>query len=149
MSFDVRPTAVVLYAANGSPIKVIGEKRIKLDLGLRCNFHWSLIIADVTSPIIGSDFIKQYYLLLDLRRNRLIDNVTGLVARLSPSSRFEAVVIKTYDSSNCIANILEQFADITELSLYGSATKSTIIHRIETTRQPVFAARNIFLPRNF
>lgn len=93
-SFDVRPTAVMLYAANGSPIKVVGEKRVKLDLGLRRDFHWSFVVADVTSPIIGSDFIKYYDLLIDLRRNRLIDNITGLVSQLTSSKIYEAAVIK-------------------------------------------------------
>ena len=31
-SIDVRPSAIVLFAANGSPIDVIGERRVKLAL---------------------------------------------------------------------------------------------------------------------
>lgn len=71
-SFDVRPTAIVLYAANGSPIKVIGEKRVKVDLGLRRDFFWSFIVANVTSPIIGCDFIKHFDLLIDLNETVLL-----------------------------------------------------------------------------
>lgn len=137
-SLDIRPTAVVLYAANGSPIRVIGEKRVKLNLGLRRDFHWSFVIADVTSPIIGSDFIKFYDLLIDLRRNRLIDNATGSVTRLTSSTYHEAAVIKSFDASNPFADILQEFSDVTKLSPYGSRTKSSIVHRIETTGQPVF-----------
>ncbi|XP_065362008.1 uncharacterized protein LOC135955583 [Calliphora vicina] len=128
----------MLYAANGSPIKVIGEKRIKLDLGLRRDFHWSFVIADVTSPIIGSDFIKFYDLLIDLRRNRLIDNITGLISQLTSSTFSAAAVIRTFDSTEPFADILKNFADVTRLSPYGSTTKSTISHRMETTGQPVF-----------
>lgn len=39
-AFDLRPTAIVLYAANGSPIRVSGERSIKVDLGLRCEFFF-------------------------------------------------------------------------------------------------------------
>lgn len=60
-----------------SPIRVVGETRLKLDLGLKQNFYWSFIIAGVNTPIIVSDFIKHHDLQIDLRRNRLIDNITG------------------------------------------------------------------------
>lgn len=104
--FDVRPTAIMLYAANGSPIKVIGEKSIKIDVGLRREFLWSFVVAGVTSPIIGSDFIKHYDLLIDLRRNRLVDNITGLVVQLTSSMFCETAVIKTFNSADEFASIL-------------------------------------------
>lgn len=137
-SSDMRPTAMVLYAANGSPIKVVGEKRIKIDLGLRRSFFWSFVVADVTSPIIGSDFIKHHDLLIDLRRNRLIDNITGIVSQLTTPIACEAAIIKSFNSSDPFADVLEKFSDITKLSPFGSATKSSIEHRIITTGQPVF-----------
>ncbi|XP_067619883.1 uncharacterized protein [Eurosta solidaginis] len=67
LSYDIRPTATKLYAANRAAIKVLGEKRIRLDLGLRRDFVWSFLVADVTQPIIGADFIKFYDLLIDMR----------------------------------------------------------------------------------
>ena len=38
-STDVRPTAITLFTANGSQIKVFGEKRMKLDLSVHIDFH--------------------------------------------------------------------------------------------------------------
>ena len=135
---DIRPTAVTLFAANGSPIKVIGEKRIKLNLGLSRDFYWSFVIADVTSPIIGSDFIKHHDLLIDLRRNRLVDNTTGTTSELKSATYNEAASIRTFDATSPFTVLLRQFHDITKLAPYGSTTKSSIMHRIETTGQPVF-----------
>lgn len=51
---------------------------IKVNLGLQREFMWTIIIADVTKPIIGADFIQHFGLLIDLKRNKLIDPLTGL-----------------------------------------------------------------------
>lgn len=72
------PHVSLLYAANGSPIKVYGTKLITIDFGLRRKMVWEFIIADVTKPIIGADFLHEYGLLIDLRRKRLIDQKTKL-----------------------------------------------------------------------
>lgn len=134
-SCDIRPTAVTLFAAKGSAIKVIGERRIKLNLGLGRDFYWSFVIADVTSPIIGSDFIKHHDLLIDLRRNRLVDNTTRTSSDLKSATYNEAASIRTFDPTNPFTVLLRQFHDITQLAPYGSTTKSSIVHRIETTGQ--------------
>lgn len=48
----------ILYAANGTKIKTYGEKTLSLNFGLRRNFVWNFVIADVTQPIIGADFFR-------------------------------------------------------------------------------------------
>lgn len=136
---DLRPTATQLYAANGTKIKVIGEKILKLNLGLRREFSWSFVVADVTSPIIGADFIRHHDLLIDLRRNRIIDNKTKLETKCTPNVQTISADIKTFDTTNPFAEILNEFSDITKLKSHGAQTNSTITHRIETTGQPVFA----------
>lgn len=47
----------VLYAANGTPIKCYGTKIIPIDFGLRREMVWEFVVADVTRPIIGADFL--------------------------------------------------------------------------------------------
>ena len=49
-----------LFAANGSSIKTYGEKLLSLDLGLRREYTWKFIIADVRYPILGADFLKNF-----------------------------------------------------------------------------------------
>ncbi|VDL45062.1 unnamed protein product [Hymenolepis diminuta] len=63
--------------ANGSPIKTYGQKSITLDLGLHRTFRWIFIIADVSEPIIGSDFLSHFGLLLNLLK-KLLDHSTSL-----------------------------------------------------------------------
>jgi hypothetical protein len=54
-----------LYAADGSTIHTYGWLPLTLNLGLRRNFTWRFVIADVTTPLIGADFLKHYGLLVD------------------------------------------------------------------------------------
>ena len=46
------PSVVQLQAANGTPIRTFGERSLSLTLGLRRNFTWTFVVADVTSPIL-------------------------------------------------------------------------------------------------
>ena len=47
-------------AVNGSIIATYGKRSLTLDLGLRRTFRWVFIIANVQSPILGTDFLRQY-----------------------------------------------------------------------------------------
>lgn len=138
-TYRLRPTETQLFATNGTPIKVVGEQIVKLNLGLRREFVWPFIVADVTSPIIGADFIRQHDLLIDLRRNRLIDNTTKIESKCTPDANDLPIQIKTFDVTNPFAELLSEFADITKLTPYGTRTNSAIFHHIETTGQTVFA----------
>jgi hypothetical protein len=71
-------TSYELFAANGTIAHTYGCITLRLDLRLRREFSWHFIAADVTGPIIGSDFLPFYKLLVDIRHRRLIDNSTNL-----------------------------------------------------------------------
>lgn len=47
---------------------------------MRYNFSWSFVIADVSRPIIETDFLELYGLLVDLKGAQLIDGGTKLVS---------------------------------------------------------------------
>ncbi|GFX14912.1 retrovirus-related Pol polyprotein from transposon 17.6 [Trichonephila clavipes] len=61
-----------LFAANNTKIPAYGMVRKELNLGLRRPFIWTFIIADVSSPIIGADFLKHFNLLIDLKKKGII-----------------------------------------------------------------------------
>ncbi|GFT56042.1 transposon Ty3-I Gag-Pol polyprotein [Trichonephila clavipes] len=67
-----------LFAANNTKIPAYGMVRKELNLGLRRPFIWTFIIADVSSPIIGADFLRHFNLLIDLKKKRLVDVETSL-----------------------------------------------------------------------
>ncbi|GFS84845.1 hypothetical protein TNCV_2957291 [Trichonephila clavipes] len=60
-----------LFAANNTKIPAYGMVRKELNLGLRRPFIWTFIIADVSSPIIGADFLRHFNLLIDLKQKNL------------------------------------------------------------------------------
>ncbi|KAK3916389.1 Myosin-4 [Frankliniella fusca] len=77
----LQETNHVLSAANDSNIKTYGLLPLALNFGLRRNFTWDFIVADVTIPILGSDFLAHYHLLPDCKLKRLVDGQTGVYAQ--------------------------------------------------------------------
>ncbi|GFW43276.1 uncharacterized protein TNCV_1350391 [Trichonephila clavipes] len=110
-----KPSDFKLEAANSTIIKTYGSKVLKLDLGLRRQFTWSFTIADVKKPILGTDFLKHFGLLVDLKRRRLLDSVT-LLRVLEKTTECQALFLTTLDSSLYILEVLallEEFKNIT------------------------------------
>jgi hypothetical protein len=70
-----------LSAANGTTIPTYGWLPLSLNLGLRRDFTWRFIIADVTQPIIGADFLSHYGLVVNLRKKRLLDGALSTPAQ--------------------------------------------------------------------
>lgn len=66
-----------LSAVNGSLIATYVTVTIPLNLGLRRDFTFRFLVADVTKAILGADFFAHYDLLPDLKNARLMDN-TGV-----------------------------------------------------------------------
>lgn len=129
-----------LYAANGTPIKVFGQTTIRLNLGLRRDFTWPFIIAAVTQPIIGADFLAHYDLMVDLKRNRLIDNVTRLQQICTIYDiDIASTGVRTFSVHSTYADVLAEFPSITRLTPTGTTEEAAVIHHIETTGPPVTA----------
>lgn len=57
---NLKPDSLELFAANNSKIRTYGTKLINVDLGLRRNFNWKFLIADVPTPIIGAGFFTTF-----------------------------------------------------------------------------------------
>lgn len=127
-----------LFAANGTKIAIYGEKRINLNLGLRRSYEWTFVIADVNQPIIGADFLRHYDLLVDMKRNRLIDRTTNIEA-IGKISNISALEIKTYNSKDPFQQLLAYFVHITNPNTKFGLVKTSIVHHIETTGPPIFS----------
>ena len=73
-----------MFAANGTTVLTYGCITLRLDFGLRPEFSFRFVVADVTGPIIGSYFLLFYNLLVDVRRRRLND-ITTLTVNGDPA----------------------------------------------------------------
>ncbi|GFS67974.1 transposon Tf2-11 polyprotein [Trichonephila clavipes] len=101
-----------LLAANNTKIPAYGMVRKELNLGLRRPFIWTFIIADVSSPIIGADFLKHFNLLIDLKKK---------------------------DANISFKNILSEYPDLSNPSLISKSASHGTVHHIITTGPPVTA----------
>lgn len=132
-SFDVR-------AANGSSIKTYGNLPLRLTLGLRRDFNWNFIIADVATPIIGSDFLAHYNLLPDCRNQHLLDGTTKLTtpASVANISQTSVKTVGLNDVNQQFIKILMEFPEITRPPGLPRLVKHSTVHHILTTEgQPV------------
>ena len=75
-----------LAAANNTTINTYGTSRRVVDLGLKRDYAWTFIVADIKQPIIGADFLIHYSLQVDLKSRCLRDMRTGLAIPATLSS---------------------------------------------------------------
>ncbi|CAB3379534.1 Hypothetical predicted protein [Cloeon dipterum] len=106
-----------------------------LNLGLRRDFTWNFIVADVGKPIIGMDLLHHYDLLVDPKRRKLIDGVTKLSVS-GVSSRGAWPSVKTVSGSGPFLDILKKFPNLTRLPIQDKIIKHDTMHHIKTTDGP-------------
>ncbi|XP_018495726.1 uncharacterized protein LOC108864473 [Galendromus occidentalis] len=85
------PTDRHLLVANHSNINTYVMNDLSLNLAGRFTHVCELIIADVTHPILGYDFLRSAGLLVDLRGRRLLDNHSLVSIPLQPA-RFRSAI---------------------------------------------------------
>ncbi|GBO25889.1 Transposon Ty3-I Gag-Pol polyprotein, partial [Araneus ventricosus] len=129
----------LLYAANGTEISTYGIKMLNLDLGLRRDFQFPFIIADVTKGILGADFLHKYNLLLDINKKKLIDGITNLFVLGDITAISNDNVINTLNKSIKISNLLLKYPEISRPNLVPKEIKHDVKHFIETNGQPIHA----------
>lgn len=131
-------STTTFYAANGSPIKTYGHRRLKLSLGLRRCFEWDFFIADVNTAILGSDFLKTYDLLVDMKRGKVVDRLTMLEFQGNVMNK-SSIKVVTHKMESKFSKLLSEYSDLTVLNSNKNPIESTTTHHITTTGPPVFA----------
>ncbi|GBM82790.1 Transposon Ty3-I Gag-Pol polyprotein [Araneus ventricosus] len=110
-----------------------------IDTGLRRTSQWPFLVADVTKPIIGADFLQHFGLLIDLKKRCLIDPLTNFTAK-GKSTVSDIPIVKTIVGNSEYSELLRKFKEITQLN---SSPKDTIkhdnVHYIPTVGPPVSA----------
>lgn len=126
-----------LIAANNTIIHTYGPILLSLNLGLRRNFTWNFIIADVSKPIIGVDFLSYYNLMVDCKNQRLLDGTTTLsVAAICTDTSDYISSIKTVTGDTIFHSLLREFPEITRPAGIHSPPKHNTMHFIRTTPGP-------------
>ena len=73
----LHPTGLSPQASNNTKINTYGQKSLSLDFGLRREFPFIFLIADVQKPIIGADFLSMFSLLVNYNDCSLHDNLNS------------------------------------------------------------------------
>ncbi|KAL0831532.1 hypothetical protein ABMA28_002326 [Loxostege sticticalis] len=144
----MKPTTFTLYAANNTTIPTYGEKTLELDLGLRRPFRWKFIIAAVSKPIIGADFLKHHKILVDIAGRNLTDKLTNISVKTSISN-YPTSTIRSIDSNQKYHDILAEFPDITRISSMKEAPKHCVEHCIETSGPPLYCKARPIPPHRY
>ena len=140
-----KPEDLTLQAANGSLIKTFGQRVLSLDFGLRREFSWAFIVADVKTPIIGADLLSHFGLVVDIKRRRLCDSITALSSdgQLRKASVFSVATLPSNGSflshdEPSYSDLLREYAHLSEPKSAPQSTLHTnISHHIVTTGPPV------------
>lgn len=108
-------TNIRLFAANGTRVNAFGYRTLKLNFNLKRSFQWTFVIADVSMPIIGADFLNHTGLLVDIQRQRLLDPITTLhiIGSISDSADPSLSNVDKSSISPDIAKLLDRFKEIT------------------------------------
>ena len=128
-----------LVAANNTTINTNGNCRRVVDVGLKQDYAWTVIVADVKQPIIGADFLIHYSLLVDLKSSCLRDIQTGFAIPATLSSIKPLSLNRVDTVQNDYTKLLGQVPELTRPTTKGKPFKHSITHKIVTKGHPVFA----------
>jgi len=70
------PSGPALVTANKRQVTCWGKRTCRLQFGGR-TFKWSFLLAKVSFPIIGANFLREFDLMVDLRRMALVQGAHG------------------------------------------------------------------------
>ena len=151
----LQPSAVRISTANGESLHVVGEVTCDVTIPqLRRTFTWTFVVADVTTPLLGQDFLSQHSLLIDCGTRTLIDRSTDLSSqcRVSNQSKANLVVNDLSTASAPIKNILERHRSVLEPCQPGDLNEAMKqlpgCHTIDTGSAPPTFASPRQLPPN-
>lgn len=130
-----------LYAANGSVIKTYGLRKLTLELGLPKQQSWTFVIADVTVPILGADFLSHFHLLPNIKRKRLMDANSLCSAKCVSRDTNQVPVhsINQTQQNDRVLALLQKYSKITRPSQSFDGHCSSVMHYIEINGNPVYS----------
>lgn len=117
-------------------------------MGLRREFRHPFIVATVSKPIIGADFLVKFGLTVDLKNKCLIDPTTTITTKgtvlsiSSPSPRI-------FNVEGSLGSLLKQFPELTQEPRYDLPVKHNVVHRIVTEGQLPFCKPRRLDPEKF
>nr|CDS26255.1 gag pol polyprotein [Hymenolepis microstoma] len=133
----LKSTGTSLLAAKNSKICTYGQKFLNSDLGFRREFPYVFLIADVKKPIIGTDFLSRFRLLVNFRDRVISADVTSLQVVCHNRTRNSFGLNSLLPAANPFSNILSEFPLVFRPQTTILELKRKVRHHIVTQVQPV------------
>lgn len=109
----LQPTPVNISSASGEKIRTYGEVLLHVKLPeLKRTVSWVFVVADVTTPLLGYDFLSHFGLIVDCEKRSVYDRLTNF----SMSGILRKVTTYLVNEVSCqprqIQNLLEKYASV-------------------------------------
>jgi hypothetical protein len=113
-----------------------------LNRGLRREFTWRFVVADVQLPIYAVDLLSYYGHLVDCRNNHVLDGVKSLSTpgNTTPSS---VRSVKTIGNNAAIDSLLVEIPELTRPTGLHRKFRHNTTHHIRTKPGPPVACRSL------
>ena len=128
-----------LKSATGRHIPCWGRRSLTLKFHGRL-FTWDFLLADISFPILGIDFLKHFHLLVDPAAGRLVDvsSLRSFPADNSSSPpRGDTLVAAISDTPASFRSLLVEFPDVVNESAILPTPVHDVEHHLQTTGRPV------------
>ena len=133
----IGPNGTKLSAANGTAIQCYGKTRHRVTLGNKV-FPFDFIIADVTQPIIGADFLAHFYLAPNHRDGCLVNlqNFESIQADFATDSQTTRINF-IGQKQDPFYKLLDEYPDLSTPSFRIKEPKHGVHHYIPTECRPI------------
>ena len=139
---SISSSSISLQTASGRKIEVQGEILLNISSkSLRRSFWWTFVVADVTQPILGLDFLAAHEILVDCYHCQLIDQQTNMRATCTRSQQIDlSIQLAVPDLHPRIKEMLHQYEALLKPLQVGETNPESYCHTINTgSAPPVFA----------
>ena len=123
-----------IVAANDSPIRTYGSQLVTIKIN-NTDYKFQFIIADITKPIIVSDFLRKFRFAIDIPGKKLI-NIDHFRYELLSKSTRKPLSLQHISTTNPFENILDEFPDILSFKPEVNEIKQEVKHHIKTDGHP-------------
>lgn len=145
MGCSLEPSTVVFSQAGGNPLKVHGEVTLNVSIkSLRRSFIWVFVVADFMYPLLGSDFLSHFKLVVDCAGQCIRDLTTAVTTQVMFSPAVQSVSVTTLSGIEPrVRSLLQNFPRLTEpyVFTYDTTANQPVTHCIDTgSAPPVYSA---------
>ena len=124
-----------LQAANGTVIRSYGTRTIPLAIDGHM-YKWNFVIANVTQPLLGADFLCAHNLLVDIKGQRLVD-ITSFSSVPLNSTPGQSLGVHSVSMDRTYTKLLEEFQGILTPTFTSSTVRHGVEHFIPTEGPPI------------